>query len=85
MSITNVIFRVTGVFHENVSIISNLSQGRIQDLGLGGGAWVEEGIGDRLRSPAGPGQSPSRGSREAKPPLSSGGLRNYRHSFERQF
>ena len=43
-----------------------LHQGRIQDLGLGG-AWVGEGSGDRLRSPAGPGQSPSRGSRGAKP------------------
>jgi hypothetical protein len=29
---------------------------------------VGEGSGDRLRSPAGPGQSPGRGSRGAKPP-----------------
>ena len=36
-------------------------QGRIQDLWLGGGAWVGEGSGDRLRSPAGPRQSPGRG------------------------
>ena len=42
------------------------NQGRIQDLRLGG-AWVGEGSGDRLRSPAGPGQSPRRGSRWAKP------------------
>jgi hypothetical protein len=49
------------------------------------GVWVGEGSGDRLRSPAGPRQSPGRGPRGAKPPRSSGGLRNYRHLFERQF
>ena len=49
------------------------------------GAWVGEGSGDRLRSPTGPGQKPVRGPRGAKPPISSGGLRNYRHLFERQF
>jgi hypothetical protein len=49
--------------HEGAS-----SQGRIQDLGLGG-AWVGEGSGDRLRFPAGPGQSPRRGFRWAKPLL----------------
>jgi hypothetical protein len=46
---------------------------------------VGEGSGDLLRSPAGPGQSPSRGSRKTNPtptPVSSGGLRNYRHLFE---
>ena len=59
-------------------------QGRIQDLWLGG-AWVGEGSGDRLRSPVGQGQSPGSGPRGAKPPGSSGGLRNYRHLFERQF
>ena len=58
------------------------TQGRIQDLGLGG-ACVGEGSGDLLRSPAGPGQIPSRGSRGTNPtPVSSGGLRNYRHLFE---
>ena len=37
-------------------------------------------------SPAGPGQSTGRGHRGgAKPPGSSGSLRNYRHLFERQF
>ena len=36
---------------------------------------VGEGSGDRLRSPASPGQSPSRGSRGQNPsPLSSGGF-----------
>jgi len=40
------------------------------------------GVWDRLRSPAGPGQSPYREPRGAKPPGSSGGLRNYRHLFE---
>ena len=49
------------------------NQGRIQDLWLGGGggAWVGEGSEDRLRSPAGPRQSPGRGPRGprgAKPP-----------------
>ena len=33
-----------------------------------GGTKVGEGSGDRLRFPAGPGQSPSRGSRGVKPP-----------------
>ena len=61
-------------------------QGRIQDLWLGG-AWVGEGSGHRLRSPAGPRQSKGRGpgGQGAKPPGNSGGLRNYRHLFERQF
>ena len=40
------------------------------------GAGVGEGSWDRIRSPAGPGQSPGRGPRGAKPPGSSGGLRN---------
>jgi hypothetical protein len=44
-----------------------MDQGRIQDLWLGG-AWVGEGCGDRLRSPAGPGQNPGREPRGAKPP-----------------
>jgi hypothetical protein len=33
-----------------------------------GGTKFGEGSGDSLRSPAGPGQSPVRGPREAKPP-----------------
>ena len=41
-------------------------QGRIQDLWLGV-AWIGEGSGDRLRSPAGP--------------WSSGDFRNYRHIY----
>jgi hypothetical protein len=46
--------------------------GADQDLWLGG-AWVGEGSGDRLRSPAGPRQSPGRGpGGGAKPPGSSG-------------
>ena len=45
----------------------NSDQGRIQDLRLGG-AWVGEGSGDRLRSPADTGQSPSRGSGGETPP-----------------
>ena len=49
-------------------------QGRIQDLLLGAGAWVGEGSGGR-----------SPGGRGANPPGSSGGLRYYRHLFERQF
>ena len=36
-------------------------------FGIGGGAWVGEGSGDLLRSPSGPGKSPSRGSRETNP------------------
>jgi hypothetical protein len=48
-------------------------QGRIHDLWLGG-AWVGEEYGDRLRSPAGPRQSPGKGPRGAKPPGSSGGF-----------
>ena len=42
------------------------SQGRIQDLWLGG-AWVGEGSGDRLRSPPGLGQNPGRGHRGQSP------------------
>ena len=49
------------------------------------GACLGEGCGDRLRFPSGPKQNPGRGPRGAKPPGSSGGLRNYRHLFERQF
>jgi hypothetical protein len=41
-------------------------QGRIQDFVLGG-TKVGERSGDRLRSPAGPGQIPDRGPRGAKP------------------
>jgi hypothetical protein len=41
-------------------------QGRFQDLWLGG-AWVGEGSGDRLRSPAGTMQSPVRGPRGEAP------------------
>ena len=54
------------------------------DPGLGG-ACIGEGSGDLLRSPAGSGPSPSRGSRGTNPThtlVSSGGLRNYRHLFE---
>ena len=39
-------------------------QGRIQDFVLGG-TKVGEGSGDRLRSPAGPGQNPGIGPPEA--------------------
>ena len=49
------------------------------------GGVIRRGVWDRLRSPAGPRQSPGRELRGAKPPWSSGGLRNYRHLFERQF
>ena len=68
----------------SIYIVIVCKQGRIQDLWLGG-AWVGEGFEDRLRSPAGPRQSPGRGHRGAKPLGSSGGLRNYRHLFEWQF
>jgi hypothetical protein len=60
-------------------------QGRIHDLWLGGGGVSRRGVWDRLRFPAGPWQSPGRGPRRAKPSGNSGGLRNYRHLFERQF
>ena len=60
------------------------NQGRIQDLRLGG-AWVCEGSGDRLRSPAGPRQSPGRGPGGEAPPRKLWGSRNYRRLFERQF
>ena len=50
--------------------IGSTAQGRIQDLWLGG---CEQARG------LGPGQSPGRGPRGMKPPLSSEGLRNYRH------
>jgi hypothetical protein len=55
------------------------------DPGFVVGGVSRRGVWDRLRSPAGPRQSPGMGPRRAKPPGSSGGLRNYRHLFERQF
>ena len=66
------------------------TQGRIQDLGLGGGGGgggrVGMGSRDRLRSPAVQGRALGGGPGGRNPsPLSSGGLRNYRHFFERQF
>ena len=45
-------------------ICSDGLQGRIQDFVLGG-TKVGEGSGDRLRSPAGPGQNPGIGPPEA--------------------
>ena len=45
----------------------------------------ERGLGTAEVPTAVLGQSPGRGSRGVKPPLSSGGLRNYIHLFERQF
>ena len=53
------------------------NQGRNQDLGLGGGGVSRRGIWGPLMVPS--------GSRGPNLPLSSGGLRNYRHLFERQF
>jgi hypothetical protein len=50
-----------------VSEDSNRYQGRIQDFVLGG-TNVGKGSGDRLSSPAGPGQSPVRGPWGKKPP-----------------
>ena len=46
--------------------------GRIQDLGLGGGAWVGEGSGDRLRA-QGRALVGGPGGETHPPPLSSGG------------
>jgi hypothetical protein len=50
-----------------VSFIDRGNQGRIQNLWLRG-AWVGERFGDRIRSPAGPGQSPWRGPRGGQAP-----------------
>ena len=47
------------------------SQGRSQELEMGGATLLDEGSGGRLRPPVGPGQSPGRGARGAKPPGSS--------------
>ena len=47
-------------------IYSYIYQGRIQDVWLGGG--VGGGSGDRLRSPACPGQNPGRGPGGKAPP-----------------
>jgi hypothetical protein len=45
--------RLIFLFFGSVFEYIHCNQGRIQDLWLGG-AWVGEGSGDRLRSPAGP-------------------------------
>jgi hypothetical protein len=50
--------------------LCRLNQGRIQDFVLGG-TKVGEGSGDRLRSPAGPGQSRGKGPGGTSPPGSS--------------
>jgi len=57
-------------------VISRSSPGADPGFVVRGGAWVGEGSGDCLRSPSGPEQSPGTGHRRAKPPGSSGGLRN---------
>ena len=43
-------------------------QGRSQELEMGGAKLLGEGSGGRLRPPVGPGQSPGREARGAKPP-----------------
>ena len=55
-------------YYKFITSVQHTNQGRIQDLWLGGGGGG--GSGDRLRSPAGPGQYPGRGRgpRGAKPP-----------------
>ena len=50
------------------------TQGRSQELEMGGAKLFGEGSGGRLRLPVGPGQSPGRGARGAKPPGSSLGF-----------
>ena len=44
------------------------SQGRSQELEIGGAKLLGEGSGGRLRPPVDLGQSPGRGARGAKPP-----------------
>ena len=44
------------------------TQGRSQELEMGGAKLLGEGSGGRLRPPVGPGQSPVSGARGAKPP-----------------
>jgi hypothetical protein len=62
-----------------------MQSGADPGFGIRGGV-SRRGIWGPLKVPSVPGQRPFRGSRGAKPlPLSSGGLRNYRHLFERQF
>ena len=51
-------------------------QGRSQEFEMGGAKLLGEGSGGRLRPPVGPGQSPGRGSRGAKPPPGSSGVLN---------
>ena len=45
------------------------TQGRSQELEMGGAKFFGEGSGGRLRPPVGPGQSPGKGARGAKPPV----------------
>ena len=51
--------------------LSACLQGRSQELEMEGAKLLGEGSGGRLRPPVGPGQSPGRGARGAKPPGSS--------------
>jgi hypothetical protein len=51
--------------------------------GGGGGGVSRRGSGDRV--PSGSKAVSWKGAQGKKPPGSSGGLRNYRHLFERQF
>ena len=44
------------------------SQGRSQELEMGGATLLDEGSGGRLRPPVGPGQSPGRGACGTPPP-----------------
>ena len=80
ISKTFITFTLLHLDQEKLSI-----SGADPGFGIRGGVCVGEGSGDLLRPPAGPGQSPSRGSRGTNPThtlVSSGGLRNYRHLFE---
>ena len=45
-----------------------MTQGRSQELEMGGAKLFGEGSGGRLRPPVGPGQSPGRRPGGAKPP-----------------
>ena len=61
-------YRLSIIIISGVKSKEDHFQGRSQELEMGGAKLLGEGSGGRLRPQVGPGQSPDRGARGAKPP-----------------